>query len=110
MCFSYNPLLLLLWSISCPRASETSSIIWNLIVFSNYHNSQLAAEDMNTGRSQGRPQDLAGGVAKNFFFRCQPCALIGGVRGHAPPPENFFLKWCNLVRFGVYLDQILSLK
>ena len=26
-----------------------------------------------------------------------------------PPRENFF-KWCNLVRFGVYLDQILSVK
>ena len=36
------------------------------------------------------------------------CASLGGVRGHAP--ENFFLKWCNLVRFGVYLDQILTLK
>ena len=32
-----------------------------------------------------------------------------GVRGHAPPRENF-LKWCNLVRFGVHFDQILSLK
>ena len=32
-----------------------------------------------------------------------------GVRGHAPPGENF-LKWCNLVRFGVYFDHILSLK
>ena len=31
-----------------------------------------------------------------------------GVRGHAPPRD--FLKWCNLVRFGVYFDQILSLK
>ena len=31
-----------------------------------------------------------------------------GVRGHAPP--NFILKWCNLVRFGVYFDPILSLK
>ena len=31
-----------------------------------------------------------------------------GVRGHAPPRK--FLKWCNLVRFGVYLDQIWSLK
>ena len=30
------------------------------------------------------------------------------LRGHAPP-RNFF-KWCNLVRFGVYFDQILSLK
>ena len=25
-------------------------------------------------------------------------------------PREIFLKWCNLVRFGVYLDQILSLK
>ena len=31
-----------------------------------------------------------------------------GVRGHAP--QEIFLKWCNLVRFGVYLDRILSLK
>ena len=34
-------------------------------------------------------------------------ALLWGFGGM--PPENFF-KWCNLVRFGVYLDQILSLK
>ena len=26
-----------------------------------------------------------------------------------PPPQENFLKWCNLVRFDVYLDQILSL-
>ena len=26
------------------------------------------------------------------------------------PPREFFFKWCNLVRFGVYLDQSLSLK
>ena len=25
-------------------------------------------------------------------------------------PHEIFFKWCNLVRFGVYLDQILSLK
>ena len=25
-------------------------------------------------------------------------------------PREIFLKWCNLVRFGVYFDQILSLK
>ena len=31
-----------------------------------------------------------------------------GVRGHAPP-RKFFI-WCNLVCFGVYFDQILSLK
>ena len=38
----------------------------------------------------------------------KPCALLGGFGG-MPPRENFF-KWCNLVRFGVYFDQILSLK
>ena len=26
-----------------------------------------------------------------------------------PPRENFY-KWCNLVRFGVYLDQIFYFK
>ena len=35
-------------------------------------------------------------------------AFLGGFGGMLPR-ENFF-KWCNLVRFGVYLDQILSLK
>ena len=25
-------------------------------------------------------------------------------------PREIFFKWCNFVRFGVYLDQILSLK
>ena len=40
----------------------------------------------------------------------KPCALLGGFGGMLPR-ENF-LKWCNLVRFGVYLiDPInLSLK
>ena len=72
---------------------------------------------------QGRPQDLAvGGGAKNFFSdleicmsrgdmlrMAKPCALLVGFGGMPPPRENFF-KWCNLVRFGVYFDQILSLK
>ena len=71
---------------------------------------------------QGRPQDLAGGGAKKFFFSdleicmslsnmlrmAKPCALLGGFGGM--PPREIFLKWCNLVRFGVYFDQILSLK
>ena len=35
-------------------------------------------------------------------------AFLGGFGG-MHPRENFF-KWCNLVRFGVYLGQILSLK
>ena len=37
----------------------------------------------------------------------KPCALLGGFGGMLPR-ENF-LKRCNLVRFRVYFDQILSL-
>ena len=53
------------------------------------------------------------GGAKNFEIcmikrMAKPCALLGGFWG-MPPRENF-LKWCNLVRFGVYFDQILSLR
>ena len=55
------------------------------------------------------------GGARNFIFQiwkfaCRepPCALLGGFGGMLPR-ENFF-KWCNLVRFGVYFDHILSLK
>ena len=70
---------------------------------------------------QGRPQDLGGGGQEIFFSdleirmsrsdmlrMAKPCALVGGFGG-MPPRENF-LTWCNLVRFGVYFDQILSLK
>ena len=61
----------------------------------------------------GGPQDLAGGT-KHFFPRfgnlhvAKPCALLGGFGGMLP--REYFLKGCNLVRFGVYFDQILSLK
>ena len=69
---------------------------------------------------QGRPQDLGGGGQEIFFSdlgmcmsrsdmlrMAKPCALLGGFGG-MPPRENF-LKHCNLVRFRVYFDQILSL-
>ena len=36
--------------------------------------------------------------------------LLGGSGACPPPPENFFFKWCNLVRYGEYFYQILSLK
>ena len=36
-------------------------------------------------------------------------ALLGR-SGACPSSRNFLIKLCNLVRFGVYLDQILSLK
>ena len=85
----------------------------------------------------GRSQDLAWG--KEFFFfkiweyACREAMRFvrgGGGLGACPPPRKFYksgalsystgrstnkdqneecIKWCNLVRFGVYLDQILSL-
>ena len=70
--------------------------------------------------NRGVPRIWQGG-SKEFFlqiwkFACREatcCAWLAmrfarGVWGHAPR-ENFF-KWCNLVRFGVYFDKILSLK
>ena len=58
------------------------------------------------------------GGGQEFFFQiwefacreatcAKPCALLGGFGGMLPR-ENF-LKRCNLVRFRVYFDQILSL-
>ena len=58
---------------------------------------------------RGVPRIWQGGGPRIIFFRFEkPCALLGGFGGMLPR-ENF-LKWCNLVRFGVYFDQILSLK
>ena len=51
---------------------------------------------------QGRSQDLAGGGARIIFFEIWKFAC-------REAPREFFFKWCNLVRFRVYLDQILSL-
>ena len=73
-------------------------------------------------RHQGRPQDLGGGGGQEFFFlrfgnlhvakrhaaHGEAMRFARGVRGHAPR-ENFY-KWCNLVRFGAYLDQIFYFK
>ena len=59
---------------------------------------------------RGVPRIWQGG-GKNFFFQIWKFAcrkLLGGFGG-MPPRENF-LKWCNLVRFGVYFDKILYLK
>ena len=54
-------------------------------------------------RYQGRPQDLGGGGAKNFFFQiwefaCREAMRIArGVRGHAPPRKFF-----KTVQFGAF--------
>ena len=63
---------------------------------------------------RGVPRIWEGG-GQEFFFRFgnlhvakrHACALLGGFGGMVPR-ENF-LKRCNLVRFRVYFDQILSL-
>ena len=44
---------------------------------------------------------------RDMLRMAKPCALLGGFGGMLPR-ENF-LKRCNLVRFRVYFDQILSL-
>ena len=55
----------------------------------------------NTGvKYTSRLRDVSRGTKRR--------ALLGGFGGMRPQ-ENFF-KWYNLVRFGVYLDQILCLK
>ena len=79
----------------------------------HFDNPLVRASDKEAGRTleyhQGRPQDLGGGGPRIFFLRFGnlPCALLGGFGGMFPR-ENF-LKRCNLVRFRVYFDQILSL-
>ena len=58
---------------------------------------------------QGRPQDLGGG-GQEFFFRfgnlhvAKQHAAHGKAMRFAKGVRENFYKWCNLVRFGVYLD------
>ena len=46
--------------------------------------------------------------AKNYFFSSETC-MSRSYRVRRCVPPRIFLKWC-MVRFGVYFDQILSLK
>ena len=63
------------------------------------------------GRGGGQEfffSDLGICMSRSDMLRmAKPCALLG-VFGGMLPRENF-LKRCNLVRFRVYFDQILSL-
>ena len=52
--------------------------------------------------------DLGICMSRSDMLRmAKPCALLGGFGGMFP--REIFLKRCNLMRFRVYFDQILSL-
>ena len=65
-------------------------------------------------RVQERSQDLAGDGGQELFFTdleiCMSQSNAFGLEGSGGMlPRAKFLKWCNLVRYGIYLDQIVSL-
>ena len=72
---------------------------------------QLTGASPGFGRGGGQEiffSDLGICISRSDMLRmAKPCALLGGFGGMLPR-ENF-LKRCNLVRFRVYFDQILSL-
>ena len=82
---------------------------------------QMQLNDENTSIHTGASPGFGRGGGQEIFFSdlgicmsrsgmlrmAKPCALLGGFGGMLPR-ENF-LKRCNLVRFRVYFDQILSL-
>ena len=90
-------------------------------IYSKFSRGNINA--LQTPSNSGASPGLGRGGPRNFYFQiwkfaCRKatccawqshaCALLGGFGG-MPPRENF-LKWCNLVRFDVYFDHILSLK
>ena len=54
----------------------------------------------------GKASGVDGLAAEHFLYAMRFARGFGGM----PPPREIFLKWCNLMRSGVYLDQTLSLK
>ena len=66
--------------------------------------------------SRGVAKILGRGPSRFFQigkFAAKPCTLLRGFRPiqfQGMPPREIIFKMVNLVRFGIYLDQILSLK
>ena len=100
-------------------------LFFETVTFNNvtirHRRAKLGKIQAGLQRSQGQAQDLAEGRPRNIFFRFgnlpsakrhaapgEATRFARGVWGHAH--QEFFLKWCNLVRFGLFLDQIYSLK
>ena len=73
-----------------------------------YINRSGASPGFGRGGAKNFFSDLGICMSRSDMLRmAKPCALLGGFGGMLPR-ENF-LKRCNLVRFRVYFDQILSL-
>ena len=72
----------------------------------------IAGASPGFGRGGGQElffSDLEICMSRSHMLRmAKPCTLLGGFGGMLPAKK--FLKWCNLVRFGVYFDQIFYLK
>ena len=94
-------------SICVNKIAYNSTLLENVTIFFLRANSINNLPSSNYRLIRGVPRIWQGGGGARIFFQIWPCALLGRFGGMLPR-ENF-LKWCNLVRFGVYFDQILSL-
>ena len=96
-----------------------TSVISNRAVKTIYFKQAVCVQQLNLvvltacmSLLRGIPMIWQRGGGKKYFFPIWKFAHVEvmrfarGVRGLAPP--RTFFKWCNLVRFGVYLDQVLS--
>ena len=80
------------------------------IPMANAHSKPIPGASPGFGRGGPRIffSDLGICMSRSDMPRmAKPCALVGGFGGMLP--REIFLKRCNLVRFSVYFDQILSL-
>ena len=96
-----------------PRCQIFTKPLQSIIVFMNYYIVYRTCTGASPGFGRGGGQefffsDLEICMSRSDMLRmAKPCAMFGGFGGMLPR-ENF-LKQCNLVRFRVYFDQILSL-
>ena len=88
-------------SLLCPHCRTHKHTTQHLFSCPQIHTT-LSALDL------WRDPGASPGFGRTFFSDLEAMRFARVVRGHAP--QEIFLKWCNLVRFGVYFDQILSLK
>ena len=111
--------------MKCPKCKDKNLTTEHLLtcqrrdsrIFTKMDLEETKKEDIHSGASPGFGRGGGQEIIFSDFGICmsrsdmlrmaKPCALLGGFGGMLPR-ENF-LKRCNLVRFRVYFDQILSL-